>query len=213
MAANDRTHFEPPGEPTISEAGPGVQGEAPAAGAPPVADEPVHIAEELRDLEKGDKTKVFLVVGVVLVGIAIVVGIVAYLMRPQAKAIGALESAYAVALPGDNVLVTIKVHFQNVGGKPLWIRNLKGKLVTADGKDYQDEAASAVDFERYFQGYPDLRDYSLQPLKVETMLRPGEQIRGSVILGFPVTMDNYNSRKSLAVTIEPYDQAAITLTK
>ena len=200
MAANDRMHLEPPED---RPAGAGATGQP----------QPVHIAEELRDLEKDDKTKVFVVAGVVLVGLAIVVGIVAYLLRPQAKATGALESAYAVALPGDNVLVTIKVHFQNVGGKPLWIRNLKGRLTTADGKDYQDEAASAVDFERYFQGYPDLRDNSLQPLKVETMLRPGEQIRGSVILGFPVTMDNYNSRKSLAVTIEPYDQASITLSK
>jgi len=175
--------------------------------------ETIHIGQELNELEKSDKKKVFVVAGIVLVAIAIVVGAVAYLMRPQPKAVGALESAYAVALPGDNVLVTIKVRFQNIGGKPLWIRNLKGKLVTADGKEYQDEAASAVDFERYFQGYPDLRDNSIQPLKVETMLRPGEQTRGSVILGFPVTIDTYNSRKSLAVTIEPYDQAAVTLSK
>jgi len=210
MEGNDRTHLEPA---ATEPGGPGATGQPSGAGAQPGDGEPVHIAEELRDLEKDDKTKVFFVAGIVLVGIAIVVGIVAYLMRPQAKATGALESAYAVALPGDNVLVTIKVHFQNVGGKPLWIRNLKGKLATSDGKEYQDDAASAVDFERYFQGYPDLRDSSLQPLKVETMLRPGEQIRGSVILGFPVTLDTYNSRKALSVTIEPYDQAAITLTK
>jgi hypothetical protein len=201
MAADDRIRLD------ADSAGTGAKGE------PPAASEPVHIGEELRDLESGDRSKAVFVVGIVLVGIAVVIGIFAYLLRPQARAAGTLESAYAVALPGDNVLVTIKVRFQNVGGKPLWIRNLKGKLVTTDGKEYLDEAANAVDFERYFQGYPDLREASLQPLKVETMLRPGEQIRGSVILGFPVTLDAFNSRKSLAVIVEPYDQAAVTLVK
>lgn len=213
MAANDRRYLEPSGDDA------GRKDEAPAAfGSPatpnPETDsEPVHIAEELRDLEKDDKTHVVKVFGVVLVAIAIGVGIFAYTLRPKPKATGAIEDAYAVALPGDNVLTTVKVSLQNTGGKPLWIRNLKGKLVTADGKEYQDEAANASDFDRYFQGYPDLRDHSLQALKVETMLRPGEQTRGSVILGFPVTLDTFSGRKALSVTVEPYDQAAITLTK
>ena len=208
MAADNRHYLDAQGRPekpndaTSSDATP-----------PTASSEPVHIAEELRDLEKDDKTNVLKVFGVVLVAIVIVVGIVAYLLRPQPKATGTIDEAFAVALPGDNVLATAKVQFQNTGGKPLWIRNIKGKLVTADSKEYQDEAASAVDFDRYFQGYPDLRDHSLQPLKVETMLRPGERTRGSVILGFPVTLDTFNRRKSLSVIIEPYDQAPITLTK
>jgi hypothetical protein len=213
MAANDRPHLErsadDPRRP--EEASPGFG--SPDAPNSEARLEPVHIAEELRDLEKDDKTHVIKVFGVVLVAIVIIVGIFAYLLRPKPKATGAVEDAYAVALPGDNVLTTVKVSLQNAGGKALWIRNIKGKLVTADGNEYQDQAASASDFERYFQGYPDLRDHSLQALKVETMLRPGEQTRGSVILGFPVTLDTFNRRKSLSVTVEPYDQAAITLTK
>jgi hypothetical protein len=197
MAADNRPHFQQePRDPAPSDPG------------------QVHIAAELKDLEeKDDKARAFVIVGIVLVVIAILVGLLAYTLRPTPKAVGAIDEAYAVALPGDNVLSTIKVTFRNIGGKPLWIRNLKAQLATADGKQYKDEAANAVDFDRYFLGFPDLRDHSLQPLKVETRLEPGEQTRGSVIVSFPVTLDTFNRRKSLAVIIEPYDQPSVTITK
>jgi hypothetical protein len=176
--------------------------------------ESVHIGEELTDLEdKGDRVQTAKVVGIVLVAILVVLGIVSYFMRPKPKATGTIDSAYAVALQGDNVLATIRVTFQNIGGKPIWIKNIRARLTAADNREFTDEAASAVDFERYFRGYPDLRDRSLQPLKVETKIQPGDQTRGSIIVSFPVTLDAFKNRKSLAVIVEPYDQAPVTITQ
>jgi hypothetical protein len=152
------------------------------------------------------------VVGMVLLVIAVIVGIVSYAARPKPGATGSIDEAYAVAIPGDSVLATIKVTLQNTGGKPLWIRNIKARLQTEQG-EYKDDAANAVDFDRYFQGYPDLRDHSMRPLRVETKINPGAQERGSVIVSFPVTLDNFAKRKSLSIIIEPYDQAAITISK
>lgn len=180
----------------------------------PPETEAVHIGEELDDLEdKGDRVHTAKVVGIVLVAILIIVGILSYIMRPKPKATGTIDSAYAVALQGDNVLATLRVTFQNVGGKPIWIKNLRARLTTQDNREFTDEAANAVDFDRYFRGYPDLRDRSLQPLKVETKVQPGDQTRGSVIVSFPVTLDAFQNRKSLAVIVEPYDQAPVTITK
>jgi hypothetical protein len=164
----------------------------------------VHIGEELEDLEKESKMQTFIVVGVVLAIIAAVVAIFGYTMRPKPKASGTIDEAYAVALPGDNVLATIKVSVNNVGGKALFVRDVKAKVVTADGKEFQDIAANAVDFDRYFRAYPDLRDHSIQPLRVETRVDPGEQARGSVVVSFPITLDTFNARKSLSVIIVPY---------
>ena len=152
------------------------------------------------------------VVAIVLAVIAIIVGLVSYGMRPTAAATGSIDEAFAVALPGDNVLATMKVTLNNVGGKPLWIKNVKAKLATDKG-EFEDDAANAVDFERYFLGFPDLRNHSISPLKVETKMSPGEQARGSIIVAFPVTVDQFNNRKSLTVTVVPYDQKAIVIQK
>jgi hypothetical protein len=151
-------------------------------------------------------------IGIVLLVIFIGVGIGAYITRPKPKATGAIEEVYAVALPDNNVLVTMKVSLSNVGGKALWIRNLKIKLVTDKG-EFPDEAANAVDFPRYFSGFPDVRLHTITPIKSEDKIDPGGQERGSIIVGFPVSLDEFNARKSISVIVEPYDQAPITITK
>jgi hypothetical protein len=196
---------------------------SPQPGPVPVpSGEAVHIGEDLDDLEKESKVHTFVVVGVVLFIIAIGVAVISFATRPKPAASGTMDDAFAVALQGDNVLTTIRVTFHNIGGKPLWIRDLKAQLTTADGKQYSDVAASPDDFDRYFRYYPDLRDRTIQPLKVETKVDPGEQVRGSMIVSFPVTLDSFNSRKSLSVMIYPYDtfvapaggdQPAVVITK
>lgn len=187
-----------------------------AAVPEPNRDEPTPDAGHIPITEEFDRAKWTLppmgVVGIVLVVIAVIVGIVSYAARPKPGATGSLDEAYAVAIPGDSVLATIKVTLQNTGGKPLWIRNIKAQLKTDQG-EYKDDAANAADFERYFQGYPDLRDHSMRPLRVETKINPGAQERGSVIVSFPVTLDNFSKRKSLSIIVEPYDQRPVTITK
>jgi hypothetical protein len=166
--------------------------------------ESIHIAEELGSTDRENRSRTLLVAGIVFGAIAIVIGIVSFATRPKPKATGNIDDAYAVALPGDNVLVTVRVNFNNIGGKPLWIREIKAELTTTEGRQYTDDAASAADFDRYFHAYPDLRDHSIQPLKSETKAVPGEQIRGSVIVAFPVTMDAFNNRRSLSVIVVPH---------
>ncbi len=151
-------------------------------------------------------------IGIVLLVIFIVVGIAAYVTRPKPKGTGTIEEVYATALPENNVLVTIKVNIRNAGGKALWIHNLKAKLVTDKG-EFSDEAASAVDFPRYFDGFPDLRQHTITPIKVEDKIDPGAQESGSVIASFPVTLDEFNARKSISIIVEPYDQVPLTITK
>jgi len=50
------------------------------------------------------------------------------------------------------VAVTLTLH--NSGERSLWIHTLKVQLTDADGKTSDDEAASGVDFDRYFQAFP-----------------------------------------------------------
>ncbi len=154
----------------------------------------------------------FGVVAITLLVIAVVIGIISYGLRPKPGGTGSIDDAFAVAVPDSTVLATLKVSVRNLGVKPLWIKDLKAKLTTDKG-EFEDTAANAIDVDRYFSGFPDLRDHSIAPLKVETKLDPGEQTQGSIIVSFPVTVEEFNNRKALLVTVSPYDQAPILIQK
>lgn len=75
-----------------------------------------------------------------------------------------------------------------------------------DNQTLEDEAASAVDLDRYYQAFPVLKKSSEAPLSPETKLLPGAVQRGTIIVGFKITKDAFDQRKSLTVAIQPYDQ-------
>lgn len=181
----------------------------PAAVPTPEA-EPVFVQDEI------DSTKWSMppwgVVGVVLLVIFIAIGIVSYIMRPKPRAVGAIDDVFAVAMSGNQVMSTMKVTLHNIGGKPLWIQDIKVTLKTDQG-EFTDVAANAVDFPRYFQAFPDLREHTITPMKAEDRIQPGDQERASVMATFPVNIDQFNARKSITVTIQPYDQNPVVITK
>jgi len=82
---------------------------------------------------------------------------------------------------------------------------MEATLETAGGK-FSDQPASAADFERYFQAFPDLKQHALAALKPETKIEPDGQTAGTILVSFPVTAQDFAGRKSLTVTVHPYDQ-------
>jgi hypothetical protein len=111
------------------------------------------------------------------------------------------------------IMVAINVAFQNNGIKPYWIHTIKADLDTGSAT-FSDDAASPADFDRYFQAFPTLKQHALAPLEREAKIIPGGHIQGTIIVAFPVTPDAFANRKSLKVTIQPYDQPVpLVLTK
>jgi len=151
---------------------------------------------------------------IAIAALAIAVAIYSFTARAKPQGAGAIQNVAAVEIPGQNaMLVAITVNFQNTGEKPFWIHDMKGKLKTAS-QEYSDEAASAVDFERYFQAFPALRQNSLPALLPETKILPGGSVRGTMIVSFPVKQDEFDKRQSISAVIQPYDQPLpVTLTK
>jgi hypothetical protein len=149
------------------------------------------------------------------VGIILVVGaIAALLQRPKSSATGSIDQMVSVEIPNQgSVMVALNVSFRNNGTKPFWIHTIKADLETANGA-FSDEAASPVDFDRYYQAFPALKQYAIAPLQTEAKINSGGQIQGTVIFSFPVAPDAFANRKVLKVIIQPYDQPApLVLTK
>jgi hypothetical protein len=148
--------------------------------------------------------------GIVLICIAVVaviVGIFAFKERPKPQGAGSIDFVAAAEVPGQNMILTaITFTLRNTADKPLWIHTLKAELTTADDKTFEDEAASAVDLDRYYNAFPALKESSEPPLPPETKLLARTEQRGTIIVSFKVTKEAFDQRKSLTVTIQPYDQ-------
>ena len=150
------------------------------------------------------------VVALVIVGV--VVAILAFVTRAKPQGRATIDNLNAVQIQGDNVMVAVNITLNNAGQKPLWIHDIKAQLKTDKG-EFTDEAAPAVDAERYYQAFPDLKQNTLPALLPEAKIAPGGQQQGTVVFSFPVTKDQFDHRKSLTVTIQPYDQKPVVLTK
>jgi hypothetical protein len=147
------------------------------------------------------------IVVICMVAIAILVAIFAYKERAKPQGAGEINFVASVDVPGQNIiLAAITLTLRNITDKPLWIHTVKAQLATADGQNYEDEAVSLVDLDRYFQAFPALKESIEPPLVPETKMLPGTAQRGTIIVSFKVSKEIFDQRKSLSVKIQPYDQ-------
>jgi len=155
-------------------------------------------------------------VGILLICVAVVAVIVAaYVLTHRAHTVnaGSIDDVVAVQLPGQEmVMAAVNVSIHNNEGKPIWIKAIH---VTADagGSKQTDEAAPAVDAQRYLQAVPELKQHALNFLTAETQVNAMSKISGTIIVTFPVKADAFAARKSLSVSITPYDELPIVMTK
>ena len=172
----------------------------------------IHIADEFGTAKRNLPPVKILVIATA--GILLVVGIASFFQRAKPQGGGSLDNIAAVDLPGQNsVLVALTFTLRNTGQKPLWVHNIEGKLVTASGESRGD-AVSSMDFERYYQAFPALKANAQNALAPEDKLQPGQEVKRTVMVSFPVTLDAFNQRRSVSVVVQPYDQpVALVLSK
>ncbi|HVR27214.1 MAG TPA: hypothetical protein VMU26_28285 [Candidatus Polarisedimenticolia bacterium] len=186
----------------------------PAKTTPPAARRgpTIHIGDEFGTAKRNlPPVKVLLIA---LAGVLVIAGVVSFLQRAKPQAAGSLDSVTAVQIPNQTAsLVALTFTLHSSGEKSLWVRSIQAKL-TAPGGEQTSDAVSAVDFDRYYQAFPALKANSQPALSPEDKLQPGQEIKRTVIVSFPVTLDAFNQRKSVRVIIQPYDQPVpVVLTK
>jgi hypothetical protein len=172
----------------------------------------IHIAEEFGTAKRNlPPLNVLLLTTAVIL---IIVGIYSFLHRAKPQGGGSLDDVTAVSLPNqDAVLVALTFTLRNAGERALWVHDIQGKVVTSTG-ELSGEAVSAVDFNRYYQAFPALKADAQPALAPEDKLQPGQEIKRTVIVSFPLALADFKDRRSVSVVIQPYDQPVpITLTK
>lgn len=166
--------------------------------------------------EEYDKAKWTLpppkIVGIALAIVAVVVAIVVFLQRPVPTSAGSIDDVQVVETQGSGLLVAINVTLHNVGQKPFYVHLIHASVKTNKG-EWSDDAASAVDYDRYYSAYAPLKQNAIPAIKQEDKIPVGSEQKGRVIVSFPTTKDDFDARKSLTVTVEAYDQRPLVLTK
>jgi len=154
--------------------------------------------------------------GVVAICVVVVVAIVAvYALthRGKAHSTGSIDDVVAVPVPNqDMVLVAVNVSIESHEQTPSRIKSIQ---VAADvgGSKFSDDAVPAVDAQRYFTAFPDLKQHALDLLTTETRINPRGKVIGTIVASFAVKADAFAGRKSLTVTITPYDELPVVITK
>lgn len=183
----------------------------PALPKPP-AGPTINIGEEFGTAKRNlPPAKILLIaIGAVL----IIVGIGSFLKRAQPPATGSLDNVAAVEIPGqDSTMVALTFTLHNTGDKPLFIHSLKSAIKAPTG-DASADAVSAVDFDRYFQAFPALKNGAQPALTPETKIPPNGTVNRTIVVAFPVTLDKFNQRQSVSVIVWAYEQTVpTTLTK
>lgn len=176
----------------------------------------VPISEEFDSPRRTLPAALPLAIALVVV-VVFIVG-VAYIFRSKPVAQGRILSVFLAQKkeppkkdePAAMSMLAIQISLKAVGNKPLYIKDITADLTTG-GNSYSDDAASPSDWDRYFQAYPDLRDHAMKPVAVEDKIPPGTEERGTVVVTFPVDQGQFDARKSLTVTVQPYDEKPIVL--
>jgi len=184
----------------------------PKAPAPP-AGPTIRIGEEFGTAKKNlPPAKIVLIaIGAVLV----VVLIASFLKRAKPQAAGSLDNIVAVEIPGQGqTMAALTFTVNNTSEKALYVRSIQGSMKAASGEASAADAVSAVDFDRYFQAFPALKAGAQPALPPETEIKTGERVARTIIVVFPVTLNDFYKRQSTSVILWPYNETVpVTLTK
>jgi hypothetical protein len=153
------------------------------------------------------------VVAICVAVVVVIVGIYALTNRAKPHSTGSIDDVVVVPVQGqDMVLTAINVSIESHDQKPRWIKSIQ---VSAEvgGNKISDDAVPTVDAQRYFAAFPDLKQHALDLLALEHRIDAGGKLTGTVVASFPVKADAFAARKSLTVTITPYDELPVVITK
>lgn len=191
---------------------PTASAQATAPASKPPAGPTINIGEEFGTAKKN--LPPVMIVLICVAAVAVVILIVSFVKRAKPQAAGSLDNIVAVEIPDQgSTMVALTFTLTNTSDKILYVRTLQGKIKTASG-DSEADAVSAVDFNRYYQAFPSLKNGAQPALTPETKIQPGEAVTRTIIVAFPVTLDAFNQRQSTSVVVQPYDQTLpVVLTK
>ncbi len=111
----------------------------------------------------------------------------------------------------DQLLVFAHVRLQNHNATPLNIQDDWAVITLPNGETRRSLGASSADFDKVFQAYPQLAPLRMDPLRRDTQIDPGQSVDGLVVFSYPLSREQWDTRKSMQVTISFTNANDLTL--
>lgn len=142
--------------------------------------------------------------------VAVIVAVIAFTNRSKPVMSGTIARV-ATADQDGNTMVAVQVKVDNVIDQQLWVKNVDAEIETADGKKYTDHAAPSSEVDRYLSAFPALLPAKADPLREELKIPPKTSFTGVAVFSYPVDQKTFDSRKSLTLRIQLYDQPTLVV--
>jgi hypothetical protein len=185
-----------------------------------VPNDPVHehdASSEGEDLAKGSShiiwailaASVFMIVAVTVLWVAIhkppiAAGEVTQIWAHGVHTLNTPIDANGVQSAGevfDQVLVFAKLRIRNQSEKPIVLKDILINATFEDGI-HSSYVATAIDYDRIFIAYPELKGLQAPTLVRETVISPGQVLDGMVISSFHVSQAQWAAHKDLNITVQ-----------
>lgn len=100
----------------------------------------------------------------------------------------------------DQVLVFASIRVRNQSKDPIILKDMLANATFDDGV-HSSYAASAIDYDRIFIAYPELKGLHGKTLVRETVIPAGQVLDGMIVSSFHVSQAQWAARKDLNFTI------------
>ena len=115
------------------------------------------------------------------------------------------------AEPYDQLIILANVRVRNQTDIPLFLQDISAAVTLPDGSMFTSVGVGARDFERVFQAFPSLGPLRSQPFDRSATLNPGESTEGLAVFSFPVSRQQWDTRKSGEVRVSFLHQNNLAL--
>ena len=111
----------------------------------------------------------------------------------------------------DQLLITAEVQVHNQAKYPVYLHDMWSNLTTSSGDQQRSLAANKIDFQSVFVAYPQMASLQQQPLLRDITLQPGQSTEGLIVFHYPITKDQWDSRRSFQAVMDFTNQKNLIL--
>jgi hypothetical protein len=111
----------------------------------------------------------------------------------------------------NQMMVLAHVRLHNPNEAPIRLQDDWAVVTLPDGETRRSLAANTSDFEKVFVAYPQLSPLRMEPLRRDTVVQPGQTVDGLLIFSYPLSKEQWDSRKSMQVTLALDNAKDVTL--
>jgi hypothetical protein len=112
----------------------------------------------------------------------------------------------------NQLLVFAHVRLHNPNTSPITLEDDWAVITLPNGETRRSLGASGPDFNKVFQAYPQLAPLRMDPLRRDIQIQPGQSVDGLVVFSYPLSREQWDSRKSMQVTVSFNGAKDVTLT-